>query len=308
MQTTSIKLPALFLACFFLLLSSVTSAQDIEPRRWTALPVGLNVLGFGYIYTTGDIAFDPLLEIEDATLDMQTVIATYARSFGFFGRSARFDLIVPWQHGHWEGLLQGAPAEAKRVGLDDPYFRLSVNLYGAPALDPKEFRQRAAEQPVNTIVGAAVAVGVPLGDYLEDKLLNLGQNRFVIRPQIGVLHTRGKWSFELTGSTYFFTDNDEFWNGNTLEQDPIGALQAHIVHVFKPGLWLSLSAAYGWRGETSVNGVPSNNDKADVLAALSVGIPLTPKQGIKLVYLRSETQRFTGADLDSFGAVWSTFF
>jgi hypothetical protein len=291
-----------------LLLSHAINAQDIEPRRWTALPVGLNVVGVGYLYTTGDIAFDPVLQVEDATLDMQTVVATYAHSFGLFGRSARVDVIVPWQHGYWEGLLEGEPASVTRVGLADPAMRLSVNLYGAPALDAQEFRKRAVEQPVNTVVGAAVSVGAPLGEYLEDKLLNLGQNRFVIRPQIGVLHTRGKWSYELTGSTYFFTDNDEFWNGNQLEQDPISALQGHVVYVFKPGLWASLSAAYGWRGETIVNGVPRDNDKADVLAALSVGIPLTPKQGIKLVYLRSETQRYTGADLNTFALAWSVFF
>ena len=306
MRIHQIRRPALLLAC--LLLSHAANAQDIEPRRWTALPVGVNVLGLGYAYTTGDIAFDPVLEIEEATLDMHTVVATYAHSFGMFGRSARFDAIVPWQHGYWEGLLEGAPANVTRVGLSDPRVRLSVNLYGSPALDAREFMQRAAAQPINTIIGAAISVGAPLGEYFEDKLLNLGQNRFMVRPQIGVLHTRGKWSYELTGSAYFFTENDEFWNGNQLEQDPIGALQGHVIHVFKPGLWVSLSAAYGWRGETSVNGEPKNNDKADVLAALSVGIPVTPKQGIKLMYVHSETHRFTGADLDTFTIGWSTLF
>jgi hypothetical protein len=306
MRIQTIRHSVLILAC--LMLSHAVNAQDIEPRRWTALPVGVSFVGLGYAYTSGDIAFDPVLEIEDATLDMQTVVATYSHSFGLFGRSARVDLVVPWQHGYWDGLLQGAPASVTRVGMADPVTRLSVNLYGAPALDPKEFRQRAAAQPANTIVGAAISVGAPLGEYFEDKLLNLGQNRFLIRPQIGVLHTRGKWSYELTGSAYIFTDNDEFWNGNTLEQDPIGALQAHVIHVFKPGLWASLSAAYGWRGETRVNGERKNNDKADSLTALSVGFPVTATQGIKLMYVHSETHRFTGADLDTFSIGWSMFF
>jgi hypothetical protein len=308
MRTSLVKLTALLLACSCLLPGYEANAQDIEPRRWTALPVGLNVIGIGYAYTAGDIAFDPVLQIEEATADMQTVIASYSYSFGFLGRSARVDVIAPWKNADWQGLLEGAPASVSRVGLGDPSFRLSMNLYGAPAVDASEFRKRAAAQPVNTIIGAAISVGVPLGDYLEDKLLNLGQNRFVTRPQLGVLHTRGKWSYELTGSTYFFSDNDEFWDGNTLRQDPIHALQAHVVRVFKPGLWASLSAAYGWRGETTVNGVPSNNDKADFLAALSVGIPLTPKQGVKLAYVHSETHRFTGADLETFAIAWSMFF
>lgn len=308
MRTSPRLIPALLLVCFCLFPGHEATAQDIEPRRWTALPVGLNVIGVGYAYTSGDIAFDPVLQIEDATVDMQSVIASYARSFGLFGRSARVDVMVPWKNGNWQGLLEGAPASATRVGLGDPRFRLSINLYGAPALDAAEFRKRAVAQPINTIVGAAIAVRVPLGDYLEDKLLNLGQNRFVIRPQFGVLHTRGKWSYELTGSVYFSSDNDEFWGGNTLEQDPIPALQAHVVRVFKPRLWASLSAGYGWRGETTVNGAASNNDKADFLAALSVGIPVTSKQGIKLVYLHSETHRTTGADLDTFAIAWSVFF
>ena len=29
------------------------------------------------------------------------------------------------------------------------------------------------------------------GEYLDDKLINLGANRFAIRPQSGVVHTRG---------------------------------------------------------------------------------------------------------------------
>ena len=47
-----------------LLFAGLCAAQDIEPRRWTPLPVGMNVLGAGIIYTDGDIAFDPVLELE----------------------------------------------------------------------------------------------------------------------------------------------------------------------------------------------------------------------------------------------------
>ena len=30
-------------------------AQDIEPRRWTQMPTGLNFIGIGAHYTQGDI-------------------------------------------------------------------------------------------------------------------------------------------------------------------------------------------------------------------------------------------------------------
>lgn len=305
MRASHTKHPAFLVFCLWFSLINQAHGQDVEPRRWTPSPVGMNVISAGYLYSTGDIAFDPVLSIEDATVDMHTLVLSYAHSFALFGRSARFDAIVPWQHGTWKGLLEGAPASVTRDGLADPLFRLSINLMGAPAVGMDEFRKRAAAQPVNTVVGAAIAVSVPGGDYLEDKLLNLGQNRYVVRPQIGVLHTRGKWSYELTGSTYFYSDNNDFFGGNVLEEDPLLALQAHVVRVFKPGLWASLSVAHGWRGENTVNDTPQNNDKSDALAALSVGLPITQSQGIKLVYVRSRTHRVTGADLDTLGILWS---
>jgi hypothetical protein len=294
--------------CLWFLIAGQAYGQDVEPRRWTALPIGLNVIGAAYANSSGDIAFDPVLLVEDATVDVDTLLVSYAHTFALLGATARFDAIIPWQHATWKGLLDGEPASVSRTGLADPTFRLSVNLVGAPAVGMDEFRKRAATLPVNTVVGAAVSVTAPFGEYLEDKLLNLGQNRYVIRPQIGVLHTRGKWSYELIGSTYFYTANDDFFGGNKLEQDPVHSLQAHVIRVFKPGVWASLSAAYGWRGETSNNGVASNNDKNDVLAALSMGLPVNRSQNIKLAYVRSRTNRLTGADLDTLLIAWSMQF
>ncbi|MGI9248216.1 MAG: hypothetical protein ACR2QI_04335, partial [Woeseiaceae bacterium] len=46
--------------------------QDLEPRRWTPLPPGTDVVGAGYIATNGDIFFDPVLLVEDAEVDVDT--------------------------------------------------------------------------------------------------------------------------------------------------------------------------------------------------------------------------------------------
>ena len=166
-------------------------AQDLEPRRWTPLPSGLNVIAVGYVRTQGDVFFDPVLQIEDAEVDGHTVVLSYVRSFKVGRKLARFDMLLPWQNIRWTGLLDGAPATASRVGLADPWVRLSVILAGAPAAGSSQ--QQSAKS--STIIGAAIAAQLPLGEYLDDKLLNLGQNRVVIRPQIGVLHTRGQWSY-----------------------------------------------------------------------------------------------------------------
>jgi len=280
-------------------------AQDLEPRRWTPVPAGVNVVAAGYVGLRGDVFFDPVLEIEDADVSGHIVAVSYVRSFAIGDKLARFDAVVPRQNMRWSGLLDGVPATAERVGLADPVFRLSVLLAGAPASGNKPDENTKS----NTIVGAAVAVKVPLGEYLNDKLLNLGQNRYVVRPQIGVLHTRGKWSYELTGSVFIFGKNDDFFGGLELKQDPLYALQGHVIRVFdKPGYWAALSTGYGWKGQSIVDGSRADDSKKLWLSSLAFGRPIGKKQGIKFAYLRSRTKTNNGSDVDSLAIGWSLIF
>jgi hypothetical protein len=280
-------------------------AQDLEPRRWTPLPAGVNVVGAGYVGLQGDVLFNPVLRIEDADVSGHVVAVSYVRSFKIANKLARFDAVVPWKNMRWSGLLDGDPATAERVGLADPILRVSVLLAGAPASAAAANEGKKS----NTIFGVAVAVSVPVGEYESDKLLNLGKNRSFVRPQLGVLHTRGKWSYELTGSTFIYGENDDFFGGFRLEQDPLYALQGHVVRVFdKPGYWAALSTGYAWKGETIIDGVRSDNSQKLWLSSLAIGIPVGKKQGIKFAYLRSRTKTDTGADIDSLAIGWSMMF
>lgn len=273
------------------------NGQDLEPRRWTPIPAGLNIIAAGYGRVTGDVLFDPVLLIEDAEVEGHGAAISYIRSFTIGSKLARLDVEVPWQNLRWTGLLDGVPAAASRVGLADPTVRLSVILAG-------ENPDRSAAS--NTVVGAAVSVTFPLGEYLDDKLLNLGQNRVVIRPQLGILHTRGMWSYELTASTFLFGDNDDFFGDSTLEQDPVYAMQTHLIRTFdKPGYWAALSAGYGWGGQSTIDGNRVDDSKRVFLSALAVGIPIAGNQGIKLTYIRYRTHTDKGSDTDTFAIGWS---
>lgn len=290
-----IRLPRI--SCLaFLVLNLTASAQDLEPRRWSHLPTGINSLGGGYAYTAGDIAFNPVLRIEDAELEMHTIALRYVHSFEFRGKSARFDLTQAYQSGRWEGLLDGAPASTERNGLSDTTLRFAVNLLGAPPLERREFAAYRAGTDCETILGVGLAVQLPTGHYKEDKLINLGSNRFTFRPQIGVVHNRGKWSMELTGSAWIYTDNDEFFSGNRLEQDPFFTVQGHLIYTFRPGLWLGAAAGYGFAGESTINGSPSYDRKGNLVWAFSVGIPVNPRCGLKLAYIGNHTTKRTGSD------------
>jgi hypothetical protein len=298
-------IPKCLLVLLLLLMPSLLPAQDLEPRRWSHLPVGLNVIGIGTGRTDGEIFLDPVLRIEDATYELYPLGVSYVRTVELAGRSSRIDLIVPWANGRWEGLLDGEYASVRRHGFADPRLRFSMNLYGAPALRGKDYLQYVREHPVNTTVGAGVELVLPLGEYMSERLINLGNNRYVIRPQLGVLHQRGKWQYELTGSVFLYEDNDEFWQGTYLEQDPLWFLQAHLIYSFRPGWWASLSGGYGHGGRQHVNGVAKDNDARNAYWSVSFGFPLSPRQAMKIAWFSGETHISAGNDFDALLVAWS---
>jgi Putative MetA-pathway of phenol degradation len=297
-------IPALLIA-----LSTVATsgAQELEPRRWGHLPANANIHGFGYAFIDGDLSFDPVLQIDDATFELHTVGLKYIRTLDLFGFSARLDVAGAYQEGTWKGLLEGVPSQVNREGWRDPIVRFAVNLYGAPPLEGKAYADYRSSLESETIVGAAVAVQVPLGEYLDDKLINLGTNRFTIRPQLGVLHNRGKWGFEFTGSIWIYTDNDDFFDGNKLENDPFYAIQGHVQYHFLPTLWLAAGAAFGIGQESTVNGENKNDRRENLVFGVNAGYAITRHFGVNVGYLGTRALADTGLDFDSF-VVSATFF
>ena len=152
--------------------------------------------------------------------------------------------------GHLEGLYLGEPAEAGRFGLGDPRLRFAVNLYGAPAMTPKEF----ASYRQGTILGVSVTVAPPLGQYDSTKLINLGTHRWSIKPELGVSGANGRWVVEAMAGVWLFTDNTDFFGGRTRTQDAIVATQAHVTFKFKPSMWLAGDANYYTGGQTTIGG------------------------------------------------------
>ena len=246
--------------------------------------------GFGYVYTDGAISLDPVLRIEDATFEMQSVAFKYIHSFELLDKSARFELTQAYQEGTWSGLLDGVPTSVDRSGWGDTVLRFAVNLFGAPPLRGEEFAAYRAGADRETIVGVGLAVVLPTGEYFDDRLINLGGNRFTLRPQLGVVHNWGHWSVEFTAATWMFTDNDDFFNGNRLEQDPLVALQGHLIYTFRPGLWLGASLGYGFGGRSTVNGDAKNDRRNQLSWALSLGLPVNRNVGVKLAYVGSRSE------------------
>jgi hypothetical protein len=284
------------------------AAQELEPRRWSHLPVGINFFGSGYARTGADVAFDPVLRLENVEMEMDSVPFKYIRTFELFERSARVDVLQIYQVARWSGLVDGVPTTTSRNGWSDLSLRFAVNLWGAPPLSGEEFAKYRADIDSETIVGLGLVVQFPTGHYLEDRLLNLGSNRFTFRPQLGAVHNWGKWSTEVTLASWIFTDNDRFFNGNRLAQDPMYTIQGHVVYTFRPGLWATAGLGYGIGAESTLNGIRKDDQRENIGWQLGLGYPITPKVGVKLDYIGFRTQTSIGANSDTLAAGLSVLY
>jgi len=228
------------IACALVAVASVANAQDIEPRAYSNAPVGVNFLIGGYAYTRGGLAFDTSLPIVDVKLQTSNAVVGYARVLDLWGKSAKFDVIVPYVWLSGSASYAGQPVERIVNGFANPALRLSVNLYGAPALSFKEFRDYRQD----LIVGASLRVSVPWGQYDDTRVVNIGANRWSLKPEVGVSKAMGPWTLEVTGAATLFTDNNDFYGGSTRSQKPLYSLQAHAIYGFSSGVWASGDATW----------------------------------------------------------------
>ena len=126
-------------ALVLLLTPMYASAQELEPGAYWPIPIGLHIVTVVNSFNWGDLAFDPSAPIDEANATIDTTAFAFTRAFNLAGRSANAAVVLPVVGGHLEGLLLGEPAETGRFGLGDPRLKFAMNLYGAPAMTPKEF-------------------------------------------------------------------------------------------------------------------------------------------------------------------------
>jgi hypothetical protein len=237
-------------ALALLLVPRSATAQELEPGAYWPIPRGLNIVTAVNSLNWGDLAFDPAAPIDEASATINTTALAFTRAFSLAGRSANAGVVVPIVAGHLEGLYLGERAEVGRFGLADPRLRVGMNLFGAPAMTPKEFgsyRRRG-------IVGVSLTVLMPFGQYDSAKLINIGNNRWSLKPEVGLSRAYGKWVVEFMGGVWLFTDNRDFLGGRRREQDPIAATQLHLTYRFTPGMWLAADANYYTGGRTTIGG------------------------------------------------------
>ena len=238
----------LFVACV-LAVGAAGSAQQLEPRAYAPSPVGVNILGVPYGYQWGSVITDPALPVQNVDAKVDAAAVFYNRTFSFFGRSASALVAMPWVWAKASGDVGEERRSISRSGQGDLQVRLATNILGGRALTPQEF----AHVTPSTTLGGSLTVLMPTGQYDPSKLINIGTNRWAFKPKDSAsAHPFGKWTLEAYVGGWFFTVNDDFFGGHRRAQDPILAVQAHVIYTFLPGLWLSLDGTWYWEGRRSL--------------------------------------------------------
>jgi hypothetical protein len=275
------------------------NATDSDPRSYSNIPVGLNFLITGYARTTGNVTVAPTIPLKNANLTIDSAVLAFSHSLNIFGKSGKFDFILPGSSLSGTADFEGQPHARSVVGFADPMARFYVNFYGAPALSMKDF----AAYKQNLIIGASLAVTAPGGQYDQTKLVNLGTNRWSFKPELGISKAWGPLTTELAAGGYFYTDNNEPVTGNSLKQAPLFTAQGHLIYNFRPGIWGAFDANYYAGARTTNDGHVTGESLGNWRVGGTLAVAVHRQHSIKL-YGSTGVYSRTGSTFDIIGIAW----
>ena len=262
----------------------------MEPRAYSASPVGLNFLVVDSTWLRGSVVLDPDLPISDVHADVQSLAVEVSHSFNVFGDLARVTAALPYSRAEVTGMVFEQQGQAKRSGLANALFKLSVNLRGNPAMSLEEF----LVAPHRTIVGASVSAVAPVGQYYDTKLINIGTHRWAFKPEIGISFPKGSWYMDAYAGAWLFTANRDFYPGNaTRTQDPVLTIQGHVTYEFRPRLWVAVDGTWYRGGSTRVDAADASPGLNNSRAGVTVSMPVA-RSSVKVAYSSGVTARVGG--------------
>ena len=283
-----------------LLIATVVEAQELEPRAYSPSPIGTTFVLGSAGRSEGGILFDPALDIDNVQADLWIATIGGGHTFGLAGRQARLLAVVPIAWGSVSGNVNDLAQRQDLAGLVDPRLKFSIGLIGSPALTPADFA-RAARR---TAVGASVTIVPPWGQYTSERLINLGYNRWAVKPEIGVFQPLGRWTIEGSAGVWMFTTNDAYYPAHAIKrQEPVIALQTHVSHALPRRAWLAVNGTWFAGGETRVDGAVNPDLQRNTRFGVTLSVPVAGQQSIKFAYSTGTTTR-RGSDFNTFNATW----
>lgn len=254
------------------------AAQSLEPRLYVPFPTGQNIVASTFSFSSGDVIFDASVPVTDVTAEVNSLGLAYVRAFGLFGRSAQVQAVTAYVDASLDGRVAGRDSSRQLNGLADPQLRFTVNLFGGPARTRAEF----ASATFKTIIGSSLILAMPLGKYEEDRAINIGANRWSVKPELGLVRVLNRhWAVEGYAGVWLFGHNTAYRDTSTAVQDPLWTFQAHLIRIFGRKAWTALDGTWVTGGTTKVDGVRTNSFQKSARFGMTGGWIVSPGHQIK---------------------------
>ena len=282
------------------------SAQDLDPRAYSRVPINITVVVLGFGYTYGNVLMDPSLVIEDLKTTVESPILGIGRTFSLFGLTSQAFASIPYAWAQMKGKVLDEEQSTTRSGLYDIKFRLSVLLFGAPAATLNEFAKTSSR---TVVLGTSLTNVAPTGQYSSEKIINISTNRWSFKPELGISYPVGnRWLIDLYAGLWLFTNNDSFYPGSSVRtQDPLAAFQAHISYNVNPAMWAAIDLTYYTGGQSSINNNYNDDRQNNMRIGATVVLPVNKQNSVKLAYSTGAIIRF-GSDFSTLSIAWQTTF
>ena len=133
--------------------------------------------------------------------------------------------------------------------------------------------------------------------------MNIGANRWFVKPEIGMSIPWGKWSLEFAAGLRLFFDNNDYVGGVNLEQDPLYNLQAHLIYDLSSRQWISINGNCFFGGATYRDSVPLANRLENARLGLTWVVALNGENALKF-FAHTDVITGIGNDSDSYSVAW----
>jgi len=241
-----------------MLLANTAYAIDLQPGEIAAPPIGIKLAQYSYqysqrgdFYRSGDKFYrDSEMKTSSYTLRLGSAFELanmpaiwYVQSDV---RNMQVDLVTPNV-----SLAKAAGMDVNGdVGGSDTSLLLAVWPY--------------ADRVAKKYLGVAAYLIVPTGAYSNDRLFNVGENRYKTALQVGYqTQLTEPLSAMVAFDAVFFGDNDRYTISNfSLKQDHLYTLQTGLKYNLNQRYSVALAYFHSFGGETEIN----RNDMNDRLS------------------------------------------
>lgn len=268
-----------------LLVTAPVALADDDPRDYIPAPPGTKLFLTYFKHTFGHKLYrDGHLENDDFNLVQNVVILRQV----FFTKIGPFVVDPQFLVPAGEAAVDTGGAHLSATGIGDPILCGTAWLVNNPG--------------TKTWLGLTPFLTVPIGDYDNDRALNMGSNRWIFKGEAGFVKGLGeKTYFDLVAAYEIYGNNNDFGSDSvTQKQEGVATLEAHLSYDLAKDIFASLDYYGHFGGETKVDGVKQNDSLNNHAAQVTVALAM-PAAYQLLVQYRRDFEVKSGPKTDTFG-------